>query len=75
MKKAVKYKVSKTGKAITLFFDDNTTDTLNFDQFLKVHKNYTKAVYEYLTYLFVLCNNYNLFNEIKQEIKQKLLAE
>jgi hypothetical protein len=74
MRKALKYKLSARGRVCTIYFEDGSTAKVDFENFLKTFNNYTKAVYEYCTYVWVLANNAEIGDAAVKEIKEKLLS-
>jgi hypothetical protein len=71
--KAVKYVVSPKAWSCTLYFDDGSKSRVDFKNFLKTFKNYTKAVHEYCMYVWALANNSSVGDAAIGEIKLKLL--
>jgi hypothetical protein len=71
--KAVKYVVSPKAWSCTLYFDDGSKSRVDFKNFLKTFKNYTRAVHEYCMYVWALANNSSVGDAAVGEIKSKLL--
>ena len=73
MKMATRYKISKEGYAVTLFYDDGSKGTIWFDNFLRAFGNYRKAFLEYLMYITVASRNEEIARQIRTKLTELLL--
>jgi len=73
MKVAKSYRISKKGYRVTLFYDDGSEASIEFENFRKAFGNYYKAVLEYMMYITVASRNEDIAKEIRAKLTELLL--
>ena len=73
MKIATRYRISRRGHRVTLYYDDGSSASIDFDNFLRVFGNYRKAFLEYLMYITVCSRNEDIAKEIRAKLTELLL--